>query len=97
VQADTSLRIMNLSPYFTIHVDSILQYDLQINKPVQHYYWYLRNSPVGVRIERSTGLLYLKADKAFFKSGKLKYDEPYTVELGVQNLYNPEEHVDTSF
>lgn len=97
VQADTTLRIINLSPYFTIHVDSVLQYDLQINKPMQHFYWYLRNSPVGVRIERSNGLLYFKAEKAFFKSGKLKYDEPYKVELGVQNLYNPEEHVDTSF
>lgn len=97
IQADTTLRIINLSPFFTIHVDSVLQYDLQINKPVQSYYWYLRNSPVGVRIERNNGMLYVKAEKAFFKSGKLRFDEPYIVQLGVQNLFNPAEHVDTSF
>lgn len=94
---DTSLRIINLTPFFTIHVDSVLQYDMQINKPLHGYYWYLRNSPVGVRIDRSTGMLYFKADKSFFKSGKLRYDEPYKVDLGVQNLYNPKDHIDTSF
>ncbi len=97
IQADTSLRIINLAPFFTIHVDSVLQYDMQINKPLQGYYWYLRNSPVGVRIDRTTGMLYFKADKSFFKSGKLRYDEPYRVDLGVQNLYNPQERVDTGF
>jgi hypothetical protein len=97
VSADTSLRIINLNPYFTIHVDSLLEYDLEINRPAQHYYWYLRNSPVGVRIDRNTGVLYFKADKSFFKSGKLRYDEPYKLELGVQNLYNPSDQVDTSF
>lgn len=97
VQADTSLRIINLTPFFTIHVDSVFQYDLQINKPIHSYYWYLRNSPIGVRIDRSNGMLYFKAEKAFFKSGKLRFDEPYIIQLGVQNLYNPAEHVDTSF
>lgn len=94
---DTALRIINLTPYFTIHVDSVFQYDLQINKPMSSYYWYLRNSPVGVRVDRTTGLLFFKADKSFFKSGKLRYDEPYRVELGVQNLFRPQEKVDTSF
>lgn len=94
---DSTLRIINLNPYFTIHVDSVLQYDLKINRPPDQYYWYIKNGPVGVRIDRNTGLLYFKADKSFFKSGKLKYDIPYRVDFGVQNLYFPSEHSDTSF
>ena len=94
---DSTLRIINLNPFFTIHVDSVLQYDLKINRPPEQYYWYIKNGPVGVRIDRNTGMLYFKADKSFFKSGKLKYDVPYRVDFGVQNLYIPVEHVDTSF
>lgn len=94
---DTTFRILNLNPYFTLHVDSTLSYDLHINRPPENYYWYLRNSPVGMRIDRSTGLLNFKADKTLFKSGKLKYDQEYKVALGVQNLQNPQERVDTSF
>jgi hypothetical protein len=94
---DSVLRIINLNPYFTIHVDSVLQYDLKINKAPEQYYWYIKNGPVGVRIDRNTGMLYFKADKSFFKSGKLKYDVPYRVDFGVQNLYIPAEHADTSF
>jgi hypothetical protein len=97
VTADTSLRIINLNPYFTIHVDSVLNYDLRINKPAEQYYWYLKSGPVGVRIDRNSGLLFFKADKAFFKSGKLRYDVPYKVEVGVQNLFDPALHVDTGF
>lgn len=93
--ADTVLRIININPYFTIHVDSILNYELKINKDPLNYYWYLKQAPVGVKIERN-GTLFFKADKSFFRSGKLKYDEPYHVSLGVQNMYNPEERVDTS-
>lgn len=94
---DSSFRIKNLNPYFTLHVDSTLSYDLEINRPPENYYWFLRNSPVGVRIDRNTGLLFFKAEKPYFKSGKLKYDQPYNVQLGVQNLTNPSERVDTSF
>ncbi|MGL6267946.1 MAG: hypothetical protein ACRC2O_08465, partial [Chitinophagaceae bacterium] len=94
---DSTLRIINLNPYFTIHVDSVLKYDLQINRPPENYYWYLKNGPVGIQIDRNTGILYFKADKSFFKSGKLKYDIPYRVDIGVQNLYIPTERSDTSF
>jgi len=93
---DTVLRIINLNPYFTIHVDSVLNYDLRINKEPSNFYWYLKQSPVGVRIDRATGTLFFKADKSFFRSGKLKYDQPYQVSLGVQNMYDPDERVDTS-
>jgi hypothetical protein len=97
VNLDSNLRIINLNPYFTIHVDSVLQYDLRINRPAESYYWFIKNGPVGVKIDRNTGLLYFKADKTFFKSGKLRYDVPYKVEIGVQNLFLPADHVDTSF
>src|SRR5688500_12957331 len=50
--ADSVLRIKNLNPYFTLHVDSLLQYPLEINKDQSEYYWYLRNSPIGVRINK---------------------------------------------
>jgi hypothetical protein len=97
VFVDTTLRIINLNPYFTLHVDSTLSYELQINRDSGNYFWFLRNSPVGVKIDKNTGLLYFKAEKANFKSGRLKYDLPYNVPLGVQNVQNPQERVDTSF
>lgn len=93
---DSTLRITNLNPYFTLHVDSTLNYDLDINRTTDNYYWYLRNSPVGIKIDRNTGDLFFKADKSYFKSGKLKYDQEYKVLVGVQNLLNPAEKVDTS-
>lgn len=94
---DTSLRIRNLNPYFTLHVDSSLSYKLEINKEITNYYWYLKNSPVGLRINKDNGLLTFKADKAYFLSGRLKYDVEYKVQLGVQNLNNPVEKADTVF
>ena len=94
---DTVLRIINLNPYFTIHVDSLFEYDMNINKPPDRFYWYIRNSPVGVRIDRNSGLLSFRADKSFFRSGRLKYDVPYKVDIGVQNLYHAAERTDTSF
>lgn len=97
VNLDSNLRIINLNPYFTLHVDSVLQYDLKINKQPENYYWYIKNGPVGLKIDRNTGLLYFKADKTYFKSGKLRFDVPYKVEFGVQNLFMPTDHVDTSF
>jgi hypothetical protein len=95
--ADTVLRIKNLNPYFTLHVDSALAYQLEINKDQSKYYWYLKNSPVGLRLNKDNGLLSFKADKNYFLSGKLKYDYQYKVLIGVQNLNNPNERVDTSF
>lgn len=93
---DTVLRIKNLNPYFTLHVDSVLQYRLEINKNPSNYYWYLRNSPVGVRINKDNGTLTIKVEKSFFLSGKLKYDYEYRVVVGVQSLIDPKDKVDTS-
>ncbi|HEY5371732.1 MAG TPA: hypothetical protein VIJ75_22340 [Hanamia sp.] len=95
--ADTVLRIKNFSPYFTLHVDSTLDYQFEINKNPYDYYWYLKNSPVGLKINKDNGTLHFKAGKSFFLSGKLKYDHEYKVDLGVQNLNNPQDHVDTIF
>lgn len=97
VVTDTPLRITNLNPYFTLQVDSILSYQLAINKEQRKYYWYLRNSPVGMKINKDNGLLTFKADRNFFLSNKLKYDVEYSVKVGVQNLGDPSDHVDTSF
>jgi hypothetical protein len=97
LDADTVLRVINLNPFFTIQVDSTLTYDFQINRPKSNYFFYLKNAPIGVKLDKSTGVLYFKADKSYFKSGKLKYDIPYAVELGVQNLRNAEERFESSF
>ena len=94
---DSVLRITNLNPYFTLHVDSTLSYQLQINKSPENYFWYLKNSPVGLRINKDNGLLRFRAEKAYFLSGKLKYDVNYKVQVGVQNLYDPTEIIDTGF
>ncbi len=97
VKVDTPLRIINLNPFFTLSVDSMLSYQLLINKDEKKFYWYLKNSPIGLKINKDNGHLSFKAEKSFFLSGKLKYDEQYTVSLGVQNLSDPLEKVDTSF
>ena len=94
---DSTLRIINLTPYFTQHVDSNLSYQFQINRDVSNYYWFLKTAPVGLRINKDNGLLTFKADKSYFLSGKLKYDQPYKVNIGVQSLTNPIEKVDTNF
>ena len=88
-----SLRILDLNPYFTIHVD----YRLQINRNPKDYFWYLKNAPVGLHINKEDGLVSFKADKSYFLSGKLKYDVNYTVWVGVQNLTDPAEKIDTNF
>jgi hypothetical protein len=93
---DTVLRIINLNPYFTLHVDSTLQYRMEINKNPDQYYWYLKNSPIGVRLNKDNGLLTVKVEKSYFFSGKLKYDNEYKVNVGVQNLRDPKDKVDTS-
>src|ERR1044071_2128835 len=94
---DTTLRIINLNPYFTQHVDSNLAYKFEINRDPSRYHWYLKNSPVGMKIDKDLGLLTFKAEKSYFLSGKLKYDNPYKVTIGVQSMVNPTEFVDTSF
>ncbi|GAC1379648.1 MAG: hypothetical protein NVSMB45_02000 [Ginsengibacter sp.] len=97
LKSDDSLRIKNLNPYFTIHVDSIINYKFEINKEPTLYYWYLKNSPLGLKINKDNGLITLKADKSYFLSGKLKYDFEYKVKMAVQNLNNPKDRVDTFF
>lgn len=96
-EPDTSLRIINLNPFFSVHVDSTLWYQFQINKSLSNYFWYLRNAPVGLRINKDNGVLSFRADKSYFLSGRLKYDFNYKVSIGVQNLNNAADRVDTSF
>src|SRR5438874_13398476 len=77
---DSLLRITNLNPYITLHVDSTLAYKFDLNRPDSaRYFWYLRNSPVGLKINKDNGTLTFKADKSFFLSGKLRYDQKYNV------------------
>lgn len=94
---DTTLRIINLNPFFTLHVDSTFSYQLQINKNEPAYFWYLKNAPVGLKIGKDDGVISFKATRAYFLSGRLKYDVPYKVALGVQNLSDPTDKADTSF
>jgi hypothetical protein len=94
---DSTLRIININPFFTLHVDSSLSYQLQINKNPENYFWYLKNSPIGLRVNKDNGLLSFRADKAYFLSGRLKYDVNYKAQIGVQNLHDPAEKIDTSF
>lgn len=94
---DSALRIINLNPYFTVHVDSMLSYQLEINKDEKKYYWYLKNSLLGLKINKDNGLLTFKAEKSYFLSGKLRYDVEYPVKMGVQNLADPKDKVDTAF
>src|SRR5881275_1579278 len=74
INADTSLRIVNVNPNFNVHVDSMLSYQFLINREPSRYYWYLKNSPVGLKIDKDNGLLTFRPDKSYFLSGKLKYD-----------------------
>ena len=93
---DSALRIKNLNPYFTLHVDSTLSYKFEINRDPSKYFFLLENAPIGLKI-RENGMLFFRADKSFFLSGKLKYDHEYKVKLGVQNLNDPRDRIDTSF
>lgn len=97
VDGDTALRIINLNPYFSLHVDSSLSYPFQINREASAYFWFLKGAPVGLSINKDNGLLSFKANKAYFLSGRLKYDYPYRVAIGVQNLIHPAERVDSFF
>jgi len=79
VKLDTVLRITNLNPSFSLHVDSALAYNLELNKDEANYYWYMKNPLPGLRINKDNGVLSFKADKSFFISGKLKYDNEYKI------------------
>lgn len=93
---DSALRIKNLNPYFTLHVDSTLAYQFEINRDPSKYFFLLENAPVGLKV-RENGLLFFRADKSYFLSGRLKYDREYKVKLAVQNLNDPRDRFDTSF
>ncbi len=94
---DTTLRIINLNPFFSVHVDLTLDYQFQINRDMSNYFWFMRNAPVGLKLDKDNGHLTFKASKSYFLSGRLKYDNNYNVLIGVQNLLNPKEKIDTSF
>jgi hypothetical protein len=47
---DSTLRIRNLNPYFTLHVDSTLSYQLEINRDPNKYFFFMKNAPVGLKI-----------------------------------------------
>ena len=93
---DDTLRIRNLNPYFTLHVDFSLYYQLEINRDPSRYFFFMKDAPVGMKIKEN-GLITFRAERSYFLSGRLKYDVPYKVKIGVQNLDNPNERLDTSF
>lgn len=93
---EDTLRIRNLNPYFSLHVDSTLSYQLEINRDPSRYFFFMKDAPVGMKI-RENGTITFRADKSYFLSGRLKYDVPYRVKIGVQNLDNPKDRLDTSF
>ncbi len=94
---DTTLRILNLTPYMTLHVDSSINYKLEINRAPGNFFWFLKNAPVGLKIGKDDGTLSFKAEKSLFLSGRLKYDQEYKVMMGIQNLSDPKERIDTFF
>jgi len=93
---DDTLRIRNLNPYFSLHVDSSLYYQLEINRDPSRYFFFMKDAPVGMKIKEN-GLITFRAERSYFLSGRLKYDIQYKVKIGVQNLDNPKDRLDTSF
>jgi hypothetical protein len=93
---DSTLRIRNLNPYFSLHVDSTITYQFEINRDPTKYFFFMKNAPVGLKLKEN-GQLTFKADKSYFLSGKLRYDYEYKVNIGVQNLNDPKDRVDTAF
>lgn len=94
---DTLLRIINFNAFFTQHIDSSNVYQFRINKNSSNYYWYIKDAPVGLAINKDNGLLSFKVAKNYFQSGKMKYDFPYKVTVGAQSLLDAEEKVDSIF
>jgi hypothetical protein len=93
---DDTLRIRNLDPYFSLHVDSTLSYQLEINRDPGRYFFFMKDAPVGMKVKEN-GLISFHAERSYFLSGRLKYDVPYKVKIGVQNLDNAKDRLDTSF
>ncbi len=93
---DTALRITNFSPFFSLHVDSSLNYKFQINKDPKKYYWYLKDAPPGFKLNEANGTLSFRTTKSLFLSGRLKYDREYPVKFGIQSLSNPNDKLDTT-
>jgi hypothetical protein len=93
---EDTLRIRNLDPYFSLHVDSSLYYQLEINRDPSRYFFFMKDAPVGMKIKEN-GLITFHAERSYFLSGRLKYDVQYKVKIGVQNLDNPKDRLDTSF
>jgi hypothetical protein len=56
----------------------------------------MKDAPVGMKIKEN-GLITFRAERSYFLSGRLKYDVQYKVKIGVQNLDNPKDRIDTSF
>src|ERR1700733_3798450 len=73
---DDTLRIRNLDPYFSLHVDSSLSYQLEINRDASRYFFFMKDAPVGMKVKEN-GLITFRADKSYFLSGRLKYDVQY--------------------
>lgn len=96
ITPDTALRITNFSPFFSLHVDSSLNYKFQINKDPRKYYWYLKSAPAGFKIDKDIGTLSFRTNKSLFLSGRLKYDREYPVSFGIQSLSNPVDRLDTT-
>lgn len=94
---DTVLRITNFTPYFNMHIDSVLSYKFDINKNEKNYHWYLISNIAGSSINKSNGTVTIKPSKSYFLSGRLKYDTEYNVKFTVQNQNNATERIDTSF
>jgi hypothetical protein len=92
-----TLRIINFNPNFIQHVDSVNVYQFRINRDSTSYYWYLKNAPVGLSINKDNGMLTFKYARNYFMSGKLKYDFPYQVNLSVRSMLDKSETVDTTF
>lgn len=93
---DTALRITNFSPFFSLHVDSSLNYKFLINKDPKKYYWFLKDAPPGFKIDKDNGTLSFRTTKSLFLSGRLKYDREYPVKFGIQSLSNPNDKLDTT-
>ncbi len=97
VKPDDTLRIRNLNPYFSLHVDStpFLSAGDQPG-PEQVLLFYercsRRHEDQGERPADFPGGQILISFPA-----RLKYDYEYKVKIGVQNLNNPRDRLDTSF
>ncbi len=94
---DTVLRITNFTPYFNMHIDSVLTYKFDINKNEKNYHWYLISNIAGSSINKSNGTVTIKPSKSYFLSNRLKYDTEYNVRFTVQNQNDAAERIDTSF